>query len=121
MPGPLGQFSFVHDVMRETLYDDLGYVNRIDLHRMIAEALEALHSKNHDAHLAELAHHYFQAARTGIAERAVEYSTRAGDAAAQQLAYEEAAVHYDRALQALDLAGSADDRRRRRARSKASA
>src|SRR6202007_702031 len=55
---------------------------------------------------------FFQAVSIGAAERAAEYSARAGDNAARQLAYEEAAIHYERALQALDLARSTDSRRR---------
>lgn len=110
--GPLGQFSFIHDIIRETLYDDLSYGERLNLHKVIAETLERLNCDDLDAHLAELAHHFFQAARAGGAERAAEYSTRAADSAARQLAYEEAAVQYEQALQALDLARSTDERRR---------
>jgi tetratricopeptide (TPR) repeat protein len=113
-PGPLGRFSFVHDVIKETVYAGLSYTERIGLHQAIAETIEKLYREDLDTRVAKLAYHYFQAAHAGVAERAADYSTRAGDAAAQQLAYEEAAVHYDRALRALDLARSTDNRRRSR-------
>jgi tetratricopeptide (TPR) repeat protein len=110
--GSLGRFSFSHDLVRETLYDDLSYGRRFEFHRLVAQTLERLHLEDLDAHLAELAHHFFRAARIGAAEQAAEYSARAGDNAARQLAYEEAAIHYERALEALDLACSTDGRRR---------
>ena len=61
-----------------------------------------------EAHLAELAHHYWQAAHPGHATQVLAYARRAGDKAMTILAYERAAAHYERAVQALDLQGSAD-------------
>lgn len=106
-----GRFSFTHDLVRETLYDDLSYGERIELHKSTAETLERLYSADVEDHLTELARHFFAAAAAGTAERAVDYSIRAGDRCARQLASEEAAAHYERALQALELAGSGGDER----------
>lgn len=86
--------------------------SRRRLHRRVGLALERLYADDPEPHLAELAHHFEQAAPLGDAERALEYLERAAARADAQLAYEEAAGHYERALELLDLAGG--DRPRRR-------
>jgi tetratricopeptide (TPR) repeat protein len=103
-PGPPGRFSFAHDLIRETLYDDLPSGERLALHGVLAEVLERRHAADPEPHLATLAHHFFHAARL---DRATDYAVRAGDRAARQLAWEEAVVHYERALH-----GTTDERRR---------
>jgi class 3 adenylate cyclase len=82
------------------------------LHRQIGNALEAFYGSNVDAHLSELAHHFYQAAPGGDVAKAIDYATRAGARAVEQLAYEEAAEHYGLALQALDLTDASDERQR---------
>ena len=106
-PGSSGRLRFSHILVREVLYDDLPAARRPRLHRSIAEALEAVHSGNPEPHLAELAHHYLEAG-SSVAEKAIEYSRRAGDRAAAQLGYEEAARHYTSALALLEASGSGD-------------
>ena len=101
--GAAGRYSFSHTLIRETLYDELTMPLRVRRHRRAGEVLEDLHRADLDPCLPELAHHFFQAAPGGDAERAVRYATRAAERARQLLAYEEAAGHYERALQALDL------------------
>jgi tetratricopeptide (TPR) repeat protein len=106
--GALNRFRFSHDLVRETLYEDLSSVRRVQLHRRAAEALEEIHHPDLEPYLAELAHHYFHAARGGDPAKAVEYGHRAGEQAASSLAYEVAAVLYRMALQALALLDSPD-------------
>ncbi|MEX0749977.1 MAG: AAA family ATPase, partial [Dehalococcoidia bacterium] len=73
-------YAFTHALIRATLYDELSTPRRVQLHRRIAEALESLYADSIDDHLGELAAHYM--ASTGnAAEKAVEYSIRAGDRA----------------------------------------
>jgi len=105
-----GTYDFTHALIRQTLYDELSTPRRVLLHRQIGEALERLYAPNIDAHLPELAHHFYQAAPGGDVERAIDYARRAGDRATELLAHEEAAGHYERALQALELSGGADPR-----------
>src|SRR5262249_31167196 len=45
-------------------------------------------------------------------DKAVDYATRAGDRANAQLAYEDAAIHYERAIQAQELEERPDEQRR---------
>ncbi|HUP68444.1 MAG TPA: AAA family ATPase [Acidimicrobiales bacterium] len=106
------RYSFRHALVRDTLYEALPAGRRAALHRDVGEALEELCGGNVDARVPELAHHFFQAAAVGAAGKALEFSARAGDQAAEMLGYEEASGHYGRALQAIAVAGAIDNRRR---------
>ena len=98
-----GRYAFVHALTRQTLYDELRAPQRILLHRRAAVALEAALPPDAPERLAELAHHFFEAAPGGDVERAIDYAVAAGEFAHGQCAYDEAAQHYDRALDALEL------------------
>ncbi|HEX2048848.1 MAG TPA: BTAD domain-containing putative transcriptional regulator [Acidimicrobiales bacterium] len=100
---------FTHALVRATLYDDLSAARRAQLHRRVGEALEAVFATRLGEHLPELAHHFSAAAELGGAAKAVHYSQLAGDRALGLLAHDEAADHYQRAL---DLLGEDDLRRR---------
>ena len=97
------RFHFTHALVRETLYNELSTARRVRLHRRIAQSIEALYAADLDAHLAELSFHYSEAAQSVAVATAVDYARRAGQQALEQLAYEEATAHFDRALQSLDL------------------
>ena len=94
--------------MRRALYDRLSGLRRAELHLRVGEALEALAPAPDGRALADLAHHFAAAAPIGGPERAVEYNLLAARAAADALAYEEAAARLQTALRI----GIADDRRR---------
>ena len=106
-PGAGGRLRFSHILVRDALYEDLLAPRRARLHRAIGEGLEALYAPNLEPYVAELAHHYLAAGRAGAA-KAIEFAQRAGDRAAQQYAYEEAARHYADALRVGEATGSAD-------------
>ena len=108
----LGSYSFSHGLIRETLYDDLGPQRRGQLHREVGLALEGLYATDPEPHLAELAHHFYVAAASGELAKAIDYSVRAGERALELIAYEEAADHFERALQAYGLQARADVPRR---------
>ena len=107
-PGGLGRFRFSHELIRESLYRSLTTTNRMRLHRRAAEILASSGSGG-DPPLAELAHHYFEAAPLGDTATAVDFARRAADDAARSLAYEEASRLYGMAVQALELAGDGDE------------
>jgi class 3 adenylate cyclase len=98
-----GTYDFTHALIRQTLYDELSTPRRVLLHRQIGDSLERLYADNIDAHLPELAHHFYQAAPGGDVQKAIDYAQRAGHHAVKALAYEEGASHYERALQTIDL------------------
>ena len=97
-----GRHAFVHAVVREAIYDQMGPTRRTHVHRRVAETLEA----SADGDPAELAHHYLAA---GDRSKGLEFSIAGAQRALSQLAYEDASAHYEHALEAL----GADDRARR--------
>ena len=100
VPGSHGRLRFGHALIRDTLYDDLTALAPGPAPPGSRRGARSSSTPaNLAPHLAELAHHYYEAAPAGgAAETAIEYARRAGDRAAAQLAYEEAARHYEMAL-----------------------
>ena len=111
-PGASGRYSFSHGLVQEVLELNLTTSQRVQLHRRIAEALERVHRSRPDQHLAELAHHFFEALPGGDVAKAIAYSRRAAERAGAMLAYEQAAEHYGRALEALKRRETAEDAER---------
>jgi hypothetical protein len=96
--------SFSHALVRSTLLDELSTTRRVRLHRQIGEALE----RRGNASAAELAHHFSEAAATGVADKALEHAVRAAEEAHGRVAYDEVVHFYSLALEALD-AGEDDE------------
>jgi DNA-binding winged helix-turn-helix (wHTH) protein/tetratricopeptide (TPR) repeat protein len=109
LPSRAGSYRFRHALVQETLYADVGQAARARMHRRIGEALIARYGEDSEAHAAALAYHFCRGAQRGEEERAVRFAQAAGRRAMRLLAYEEAARHYGRALEALALAASPDD------------
>jgi DNA-binding winged helix-turn-helix (wHTH) protein len=107
----IGHFRFDHILVRDALYDSLSTVDRVNLHRLVGEALERLYGTDAEEHLAELAHHFAEALPAGEEERAIGYAAAAGRAAMERLAFEEAARQYERALEIADLSATAGESR----------
>lgn len=113
-------FCFVHALVREVLYESIEERRLAALHGRIGRALEALHEAEpagpgRAEWLPILAHHFYRALGEAPAEpaaraRAADYARRTGAHMQEQLAYEEAAVHLERALTLLP--GSSGDPRR---------
>jgi len=99
-----GRMTFSHALVRSTLLDELSTTRRVRLHRQIGEALE----RRGDASAAELAHHFSEAAATGVAGKALEHAVRAAEEAHARVAYDEVVHFYSLALEALET-GEADD------------
>ena len=98
-----------HALIRETLYEEIPTARRIMLHRRLGETLEALYEGGGETHLAELAYHFLEAAPGGDIRKAFDYAERAAARAIQLLAYEEAARHYEKAIEALPLLEKPDE------------
>jgi AAA ATPase-like protein len=98
LPEALGRYAFAHALVRETLLRDLDGRQRRELHRRVTEAIERQHGGSLDGHLAALAYHSIEAVPVGGAAKAARYARRAGERAARQLAYEEAARYFRQAL-----------------------
>jgi tetratricopeptide (TPR) repeat protein/predicted Ser/Thr protein kinase len=102
VPGSTERYTFTHALVRDTLYGELTPARRSRLHRQVAEALDRLASPG-PRPLADLAHHYAQAATPTDAQKAIECAVGAAERATAAFALEEAARFYKIALEALDL------------------
>jgi ABC-type oligopeptide transport system substrate-binding subunit/DNA-binding SARP family transcriptional activator len=91
----LVRFRFVHGLIQEYLYRQLGAAERAALHREIAETLEMLYKEDIAVVAIPLARHYREA---GAREKAVAYLLQAGDQARSLYAHQEAVDHYQQAL-----------------------
>jgi class 3 adenylate cyclase/predicted ATPase len=95
---PEVEYLFKHALTQEVAYGTVLQERRKSLHEKIAQAIEALYCQHLDEHYSELAHHY---SRSGNADKAVEYLSRAGQQAMRHSANAEAVHHLTAALHLL--------------------
>ncbi len=100
------RYRFSHPLVQRTIYDGLSLARREILHFRAAKALEASDSP----HLSALAVHYRLAGAAGDAEKAIDYSMRAGEAASAVFAYAEARAHWRAALELGQEHGTSPER-----------
>lgn len=91
-------YRFDHAKIREVLYDGIGGELRKEYHRMAGDKITELHKDNQDEVINVLAYHYYEAGDG----RAGEYLVRAGDAAKERYANEEAIKLFTDALEYVD-------------------
>jgi eukaryotic-like serine/threonine-protein kinase len=106
----VGTYAFVHDTIREALYEDLSRARRVDLHFQIAEALEGRSAG--DFRTNDLAYHFYRALPRAEPERVERYARSAGEAAMRGFAYEDASQFYGWALDAQRFRRNTDARTR---------
>jgi class 3 adenylate cyclase/tetratricopeptide (TPR) repeat protein len=112
--GPTSRYRFSHALIRETVYGELSAARRVVLHRRIGEAIESLYGGRLDEYLPALAHHYGHASvPTAASAKALAYAIGAGDRAVAQMANDQAASYYLRALEMLEIVDLASDDARR--------
>jgi DNA-binding CsgD family transcriptional regulator len=97
------KYSFAHALFREVLYAENNNIVRLALHKKAGEQIEKRHEEDLDAHVAELAYHFFEAAQSGEENKAMKYCMRAADHACKQRAYSEAVASLESALQVVDV------------------
>jgi transcriptional regulator with XRE-family HTH domain len=95
-------YRFAHALIRETLYAGLSLPRRRRLHRAAAEALVRADSHTPDDQVGAIAAHYRLAGSVADRTTAIEYSLRAGEEARNVFAWEEAAVHWEAALELME-------------------
>jgi eukaryotic-like serine/threonine-protein kinase len=91
-------YGFDHGLIQATLYDAIPRGHRLALHAAVARALEQDPAVAAGEGLAEIAHHYLEAAPAHDPQRALDYARRAGDRAMETFAYDEAVGMYRGAL-----------------------
>jgi DNA-binding CsgD family transcriptional regulator/tetratricopeptide (TPR) repeat protein/ActR/RegA family two-component response regulator len=109
--GDGSRYRFTHAVIRETLYEEIPTLERLQLHRAVADALRGAFEGNLDPVLSELVHHYSEASALGDHEVALDFATRAVVRDQRVYAYEEACRNYDALLRILRASGSQHDSR----------
>lgn len=102
-----GRFDFGHDRVREVAYGRLLGPRRTLLHRLVADALEAVHVDDLDSHCAAIGAHYRQA---GVWRSACAYQAQAGSQAWSRGAGREALACFEDALKALAQLPATEDR-----------
>jgi tetratricopeptide (TPR) repeat protein/transcriptional regulator with XRE-family HTH domain len=91
------RFAFRHALTRQAIYVQLLARERKALHRTIAETLQHLYGASPDAHLGDLAYHFYEA---GAWEQALAYSSELGRQASALYAPRAAVEHLTRAVEA---------------------
>jgi predicted ATPase len=97
------RFSFRHALTRRAIYSHLLTRERRSLHLLAAQAIEQMYSdsKRLDAHVEELAYHFYEA---GVWDKALLYSQRAGAKAQSSYAPRQAVEQFTRAIHAAQQA-----------------
>lgn len=100
-------YAFTHGLIQATLYESLPRGRQIALHAAVGAALERSSDVVAGEGLAEIAHHFLEAAPIGDTERAVVYARRAAEQATQMFAYNQAVSLYKRAITFVEPAHAA--------------
>jgi predicted ATPase len=106
---PDPEYTFKHALTHEVAYGSLLQERRRNLHRAIAEHLEAASAARPAEQFGRLAHHYTEA---GLTEQAVDYWRRAGQRAIERSANAEAVANLTRGLELLEDLPETPDRDR---------
>jgi DNA-binding CsgD family transcriptional regulator len=93
-----GRYRFQHLLVRQVMYEELGPGVRTRLHAHIARMLESQHQAGAKDLIYELAYHFGQAPHLLDSDKVVAYAQAAGEQALAVHAYDEAALHFERAL-----------------------
>jgi tetratricopeptide (TPR) repeat protein len=101
------RYAFVHALYQNVLANRVAPARRQRCHRAMGDWLEAAHATP-----GELAYHYLRCGSPAGVRRAVECAEQAAQRARAVFAYEEAARHYETALNALAASDTADAARR---------
>jgi class 3 adenylate cyclase len=110
-PGPLGPYSFAHDLFRETLYDELDAAHRGQLHLVVGRELRNMQLRGDTVHPADIANHLLRALPLTPPSEMADAACAAAEHALGQFAYEEAVRHYNDTLRVLALDAPAVGRR----------
>jgi tetratricopeptide (TPR) repeat protein len=109
--GAEARFIFAHELIRQTLLSGLSHPRRQRLHLRVGQVMERHYVRNLEPHLGTLAAHFRLAGAAADVEKAIDYSLRAGEAARALFAYEEAAAHWQAALELMEESGADAERR----------
>ena len=95
------EYIFKHALTQEVAYESLLKKRRQEIHCRIARTIEELHADRLPEHYELLAYHY---ARSGEAEKAIEYLLLAGEKSNQSMAAQAACEFFKQALELVESA-----------------
>jgi len=104
VPDDVGRYRFAHPLYREVTYAALSPGRRARLHQRVGVILEGQLEGLPESSLSEVAHHFHLGLPAGDVAHALDVAMRAAERAAGLLAWEQAALHYEQALSALEHA-----------------
>jgi tetratricopeptide (TPR) repeat protein len=107
--GPERPFTFRHELVRQTLLVGISVPRQEQLHASVAEAIERLNPNAAEESAGEIADHLLKAGSFADRDAVVGWLIRAGNAALEAVAFEEARVNFESALSRVDK----NDKRRR--------
>jgi DNA-binding CsgD family transcriptional regulator len=102
---------FGHALIRETLYSQLSLARQRHLHARAGQALEAVHAAGLAPYIGEIAEHYRLAGPLADPAKAIEFALRAGEAASNVFAFDQASTHWQTALQLMQRHAAGVDER----------
>lgn len=97
------RIKFRHSLVRDALYQRISPQERAYFHQRFAQVLAYRHGIHAGHHLPQIAHHFYEAAASGVTEVAIRYSLEAGKWSSLCLAYEDAAHFFRKGTELLDL------------------
>ena len=100
IPGLVERYQFRHALVQQTFTESLSSTRKIRLHARIGAALESTYGERLDDHVAELAHHFFQAAPVMGTGKLVQYALLAGEQATAAHAYERGMEYFRQGIEA---------------------
>ena len=92
-------YAFADTQLRDVLYEDISPVRRRRHHLKVGEAIENVYAGKIDDCLEALAHHFLEG---NDLSKAIDYSQKAGDKAAQLFAWDQAKRYYEIALELME-------------------
>jgi DNA-binding SARP family transcriptional activator/ABC-type transporter Mla MlaB component len=95
-------YVFSHALIRDVIYRGVGSARRALVHRDVGNLLEAEPVAGGRDRPAQLARHFASSGLANVAGKAITYATRAGEDALASFAYEDAASHFEMALDLID-------------------
>lgn len=93
-----GWYQFTHVLIQETLLKGIRAQQRTDLHARIGHALEEIYENDIAFVSAQLAYHFNRSVDLTGPDKAIHYSRLVAEQALAMFAYEEAVLHFQRAL-----------------------
>jgi DNA-binding SARP family transcriptional activator len=108
----IGRFRFMHGLVQETLYADMGPAQRAELHERAGEALEVRHGDSAGAHLLVLADHWARAVPAASPTKAIDYARRAATWSLGTIDHQLAELQLRNALSLVALLPASSERNR---------